>query len=208
MIPMALFLCVYSTPLVTLYRAGAFTADAVGAIASYLCALAISLPIYGVSMYLMKAFSTLRMMRAYALVNFAMSILQVALILAFTASGVLPIESIAWTSIAFYGIGDVILFVHLRKKLGRMNLGSTLKSCLNGTVMGGAGALAGGALLWAITSFVAPLSGSIGQAFLYIMICGSVSLVVTFGLAIKLDVKDAGFVTSLIKRVLGKLKRG
>lgn len=208
MIPMALFLCVYSTPLVTLYRAGAFTADAVGAIASYLCALAISLPIYGVSMYLMKAFSTLRMMRAYALVNFAMSVLQVVLVLAFTASGVLPIESIAWTSVAFYGIGDVILFVHLRKKLGRMNLGSTLKSCLNGTVMGGAGALAGGALLWAITSFVAPLSGSIGQAFLYIMICGSVSLVVTFGLAIKLDVKDAGFVTSLIKRVLGKLKRG
>jgi len=207
MIPMAMFLCVYSTPLVTLYHAGAFTADAVGAIASYLCALALSLPIYGVNMYLMKVFSALRMMNSYSLVNFAMSALQIVLILGATASGTLPIESIAWTSVVFYGLGDVLMFAILRKRLGRMNLSSTLKSCVLGTLMGGAGALAGGGLLWAITSFVAPLTGSIGQAFLYIVICGLVSLFVTFGLAIKFDVKDAGFVTSLIKRLLRKLKR-
>ncbi len=207
MIPMAMFLCVYSTPLVTLYHAGAFTADAVGAIASYLCALALSLPIYGVNMYLMKVFSALRMMNSYALVNFAMSALQIILILLATNSGVLPIESIAWTSVVFYGLGDVLMFAILRKRLGRMNLSSTIKSCVLGTLMGAAGSIVGGGLLWAITSYLAPLSGSIGQAFLYIVICGLTSLVVTFGLAIKFDVKDAGFVTSLIKRLLRKLKR-
>lgn len=207
MIPMAMFLCVYSTPLVTLYHAGAFTADAVGAIASYLCALALSLPIYGVNMYLMKVFSALRMMNAYSLVNFAMSALQIILILLATNSGVLPIESIAWTSVVFYGLGDVLMFAILRKKLGRMNLTSTVKSCVLGTLMGAAGSIVGGGLLWAITSYLAPLSGSIGQAFLYIVICGLTSLLVTFGLAIKFDVKDAGFVTSLIKRLLRKLKR-
>lgn len=207
MIPMAMFLCVYATPLVTLYHAGAFTADAVGSIASYLCALALSLPIYGVNMYLMKAFSALRIMRAYALVNFTMSVLQIVLILGCTQSGVFPIESIAWTSIAFYGIGDVLMLAYLRKRLGRMGLSSTVKTCVLGTVMGGAGALTGGGLLWAITTFAAPLSGSIGQAFAYIVICGLVSLVTTFGLAVKFDVKDAGFVTSLVKRVLRKVKR-
>lgn len=207
MIPMAMFLCVYSTPLVTLYHAGAFTADAVGAIASYLCALALSLPIYGVNMYLMKVFSALRMMNAYSLVNFAMSALQIILILLATNSGVLLIESIAWTSVVFYGLGDVLMFAILRKKLGRMNLTSTVKSCVLGTLMGAAGSIVGGGLLWAITSYLAPLSGSIGQAFLYIVICGLTSLLVTFGLAIKFDVKDAGFVTSLIKRLLRKLKR-
>lgn len=207
MIPMAMFLCVYSTPLVTLYHAGAFTADAVGAIASYLCALALSLPIYGVNMYLMKVFSALRMMNSYALVNFAMSALQIILILLATNSGVLPIESIAWTSVVFYGLGDVLMFAILRKRLGRMNLSSTIKSCVLGTLMGAAGSIVGGGLLWAITSYLAPLSGSIGQAFLYIVICGLTSLVTTFGLAIKFDVKDAGFVTSLIKRLLRKLKR-
>lgn len=207
MIPMAMFLCVYSTPLVTLYHAGAFTADAVGAIASYLCALALSLPIYGVNMYLMKVFSALRMMNSYALVNFAMSALQIILILLATNSGVLPIESIAWTSVVFYGLGDVLMFAILRKRLGRMNLSSTIKSCVLGTLMGAAGSIVGGGLLWAITSYLAPLSGSIGQAFLYIVICGLTSLVVTFGLAIKFDVRDAGFVTSLIKRLLRKLKR-
>lgn len=207
MIPMAMFLCVYSTPLVTLYHAGAFTADAVGAIASYLCALTLSLPIYGVNMYLMKVFSALRMMNAYSLVNFAMSALQIILILLATNSGVLPIESIAWTSVVFYGLGDVLMFAILRKKLGRMNLTSTVKSCVLGTLMGAAGSIVGGGLLWAITSYLAPLSGSIGQAFLYIVICGLTSLLVTFGLAIKFDVKDAGFVTSLIKRLLRKLKR-
>lgn len=207
MIPMAMFLCVYSTPLVTLYHAGAFTADAVGAIASYLCALALSLPIYGVNMYLMKVFSSLRMMNSYALVNFAMSALQIILILLATNSGVLPIESIAWTSVVFYGLGDLLLFAILRKKLGRMNLSSTVKSCVLGTLMGAAGSIAGGGLLWVITTYLAPLSGSIGQAFLYILICGFTSLLVTFGLAIKFDVKDAGFVTSLIKRLLNKFKR-
>lgn len=207
MIPMAMFLCVYSTPLVTLYQAGAFTADAVGAIASYLCALALSLPVYGVNMYLMKVFSTLRIMNAYAVVNFAMSLLQMVLILAATNSGIFPIESIAWTSLIFYGLGDLLMFIYLRKRLGSMNLSSTVKSCVLGTLMGAAGSLAGGGLLWIITSFVAPLSGSIGQAFLYIVICGMVSLFVTFGLAIKFDVKDAGFVTSLIKRLMRKLKR-
>lgn len=207
MIPMAMFLCVYSTPLVTLYHAGAFTADAVDAIASYLCALALSLPIYGVNMYLMKVFSSLRMMNSYALVNFAMSALQIILILLATNSGVLPIESIAWTSVIFYGLGDVLMFAILRKRLGSMNLSSTIKSCVLGTLMGAAGSIAGGGLLWVITTYLAPLSGSIGQAFLYILICGFISLLVTFGLAIKFDVKDAGFVTSLIKRLLRKLKR-
>lgn len=207
MIPMAMFLCVYSTPLVTLYHAGAFTADAVGAIASYLCALALSLPIYGVNMYLMKVFSALRMMNSYSLVNFAMSALQIVLILLATNSGILPIESIAWTSLVFYGFGDLLMFAILRKRLGRMNLSSTIKSCVLGTLMGAAGSIAGGGLLWAITSYLAPLSGSIGQAFVYIVICGLTSLLVTFGLAIKFDVKDAGFVTSLIKRLLRKLKR-
>lgn len=207
MIPMAMFLCVYSTPLVTLYHAGAFTADAVGAIASYLCALALSLPIYGVNMYLMKVFSALRMMNSYSLVNFAMSALQIVLILLATNSGILPIESIAWTSLVFYGFGDLLMFAILRKRLGRMNLSSTIKSCVLGTLMGAAGSIAGGGLLWAITSYLAPLSGSIGQAFVYIVICGFTSLLVTFGLSIKFDVKDAGFVTSLIKRLLRKLKR-
>lgn len=207
MIPMAMFLCVFSTPLVTLYHAGAFTADSVSSIASYLCALALSLPLYGVNMYLMKAFSALRMMRAFSLVNFAMSALQIVLILAATRSGVLPIESIAWTSIAFYGFGDALMLLYLRGKLGMMGLSSTIRSCVLGTLMGGAGSIAGGGSLWLLTSLVSPLSGSIGQAFLYVAVCGAVSLIVTFGLAIRFNVEDAGFVTSLIRRMLGKIRR-
>lgn len=207
MIPMAMFLCVYATPLVTLYHAGAFTADAVESIASYLCALAISLPVYGVYMYLMKAFSTLRIMGSYSVVNLLMSILQIALILAAAASGALPIESIAWTSTVFYALGDVLLFAYLRKRLGKMNLGSTIRSCFLGTLMGGAGAIAGALLLQGLSVFASPLTGSIGQAFAYIVICGLASLFVTFGLAVKFEVEDAGFVTSLIRRVLAKLKR-
>ena len=52
MIPMALYLMVFSTPLVTLYHIGAFTADAIGQIASYLAVMAVALPFYGVNAYL------------------------------------------------------------------------------------------------------------------------------------------------------------
>ena len=78
MIPMALYLVVFSTPLVTLYHIGAFTADAIGQIASYLAVMAVALPFYGVNAYLNKIFSSIRRMGVFSVINFVAVAAQVA----------------------------------------------------------------------------------------------------------------------------------
>ena len=111
LVPFALYLAVFSVPLVTLYHVGAFTMENIQSISSYLVVLAFALPFYGVSSYLQKVFSSLRKMGVYAALNFLAGIVQVALTAfwAWTTYNGDPnpatIESIALASIAFYVVG-------------------------------------------------------------------------------------------------------
>lgn len=211
MIPFALYLIVFSVPLVTLYHMGAFTDDSITQIASYLAVMAVALPFYGVNTYLQMVFSSIRKMGVFSVVTLVASLAQIGII-ACAAWGVqnnLPatIELIAAGTIASYLIGDVLLLGYLRKHFGKMGLGSTLLSCLRGFGLGLAGAAAGGAALWTLESFVAPLSGSIAQAFAYIVAGGIVSLLITFAPAVKLRLPEAAFVTNIVGKIARKLKR-
>lgn len=209
MIPFALYLMVFSLPLITVFRAGAFTAENVASIASYMSVLAFALPVYGVNTYLQKIFSSLRKMGVFAAFNFVAGAAQVALTM-FGASHAesFPIEIIAVGEVLFYVVADVCLFAYLRRRLGPFGLRSTAKAFLVALVFGGLGAAAGGGVLFALTTLVGPLSGSIPQALAYVACGGLVSLAVTFGLAIKLRVPEAAFVGNIVGKVAGKLGRG
>ena len=54
LIPFALYLIVFSGPLVTLYHTGAFSEDRISQIAGFLAALALALPFYGVVAHMQK----------------------------------------------------------------------------------------------------------------------------------------------------------
>lgn len=209
MIPFALYLMVFSLPLVSLYNAGAFTAENVSSIATYMSVLAFALPVYGVNTYLQKIFSSLRKMGVFAVFNFVAGAAQIALTM-FGAANVerFPIEIIAVAEVLFYVVADVCLFIYLRRHLGPFGLRSVVKACLGGLVFGGLGAAAGGGVLFALQTYLAPLSGSIPQALAYVLAGGIVALVVTFGLSIKLHVPEAAFVSSIANKVKGKLGRG
>ncbi|RDB60803.1 virulence factor MviN [Gordonibacter sp. 28C] len=209
MIPFALYLMVFALPLVSLYHAGAFTMENVSSIATYMAVLAFALPVYGVNTYLQKIFSSLRKMGVFAAFNFVAGAVQIALTM-FGASNVdrFPIEIIAVAEVLFYVVADVCLFAYLRGRLGPFGLRSVVKAVLAGIVFGGLGAALGGGVLYALTTFVAPLSGSIPQALAYVVAGGMVALVVTFGLAIKLHVPEAAFVSSIAGKVAGRLGRG
>lgn len=209
MIPFALYLMVFSLPLVTLYHAGAFTMENVSSIATYMSVLAFALPVYGINTYLQKIFSSLRKMGVFAVFNFVAGAAQIALTM-FGAANVerFPIEIIAVAEVLFYVVADVCLFIYLRRHLGPFGLRSVVKACLGGLVFGGLGAAAGGGVLFALQTYLAPLSGSIPQALAYVLVGGIVALVVTFGLSIKLHVPEAAFVSSIASKVKGKLGRG
>lgn len=211
MIPFAMYLVVFSVPLVTLYHMGAFSTDSITQIASYLAVMAVALPFYGVNTYLQMAFSSIRKMKAFSVVTLVASALQVGVV-ALAAWGVqsgiaLSIESIAVGTIVSYVVGDALALIYLRRHFGAMGLSSTVLACLRAAGLGLAGAAAGGAILYALEALVAPLDGSIAQAFAYIVAGGLASLIVTFGPAIKLKLPEAAFVISAVGKVTGKLRR-
>ena len=74
-------------------------------------------------------------------------------------------------------------------------------------LLGGIGALCGFGTLTALETFAGPLSGSLIQAFGYIVAGGLVSLIVTFGLAHKLHIPEASFITNIAGKVFRKLRR-
>lgn len=209
MIPFALYLIVFSLPLVTLYHAGAFTMDNVSSIANYLAVLAFALPVYGVNTYLQKIFSSLRKMGIFALFNFVAGAAQIGLTMfGATHAATLPLETIAVAEVAFYVVSDVCLFIYLRMHLGPFGLASIVRAFIFGVIFGVLGAGVGAGVLFALSTFVAPLSGSIIQALAYVVVGGLLALVTTFGLALKLNIAEAAFIGSLMRKVRAKLGRG
>lgn len=118
-----------------------------------------------------------------------------------------PIEAIAAAEVAFYIVADVCLFIYLSRHLGSFGLGSVARACGAGLLLGGLGAAAGEGALLALQAWIAPLSGSIPQALAYVVIGGLASLIVTFGLALKLRVPEAAFLTNITAKAKGKLGR-
>nr|WP_239442971.1 murein biosynthesis integral membrane protein MurJ [Gordonibacter sp. An230] len=208
MVPFALYLMVFAMPLVTLYHAGAFTMESVGAIADYLAVLAVALPFYGVNTYLQKVYSSVRKMGVFAGFNFVAGGVQIGLTM-LAASGAidLPFEAIAVAEAAFYAVADACLFAYLRHHLGAFGLRSTARTLACSLALGGLGAAVGAGVLFALQTWAAPLSGSIPQALAYVAAGGLASLFVTFGLALKLRVPEAAFLANIADKVKGKLGR-
>ncbi len=200
LIPFMLYLIVFADPLVALYHMGAFEADRIGQIADFLAALALALPFYGVSSYLQKIFSTLRRMGVYAVLSIVSSVVQVVFTLGFAfgaqAGMALPLESVAWGSVLFYGVLDVSAFIYLRWFYPFLHFRSIFRASLRGLVMGGAGAVAGAAVLAGLQPLMGTAAQSIPGAFALLLVGGVVSLAVTFGIALKRDVPEAALVRS------------
>lgn len=205
-VPFALYLVAFAYPLVSLLHVGAFTMDSVAIIASYLSVLAFALPFYGINTYLQKIFSSLRKMGVFALVNLFAVIVQVAITVggaALVSYGV-PISSIALGEAVFNALADVCLFVYLRRRLGAFGLGSTARAFASALLLGLLGAAAGYGVVWALESFVAPLSGSLLHSFAYVIAGGLVSLVITYGLALKLRVPESAMLSNIMAKLARK----
>ncbi|WP_296013291.1 murein biosynthesis integral membrane protein MurJ [uncultured Adlercreutzia sp.] len=211
MIPMALYLIAFATPLVTLYHIGAFTEDAIGQIARYLAVMAVALPFYGVNAYLNKIFSSIRRMGVFSVVNFVAVAAQVAVTVgaawAYQAGYAVTLEAVAASTIVSYVIGDVIAFAYLRHHFGPMGLGAVFHSFFVALALGAAGAIVGYCVLVALSLGFGPLDGSVARSFAYVVVGGVAALVVTFGPAIRGNWPEASFVAGAFRKVMRKLKR-
>ena len=206
MVPFALYLMVFSVPLVSLFQAGNFEESSVGLVSTYLAFMAASLPFYALFLFMQKTFSALRLLKAYALCNVGASVVQVVLtlLLALGTSGWqgFGLPGIAMAQTAFYVFGVAWCYIYLRAKLGSLGVRSLVFGALSSLVLGLAGAFVGGLVLWALETFVAPLGGGVLQAFGYVVAGGVAALVVTYGLALAFKVPGSAFIGRLVGRLL------
>ena len=210
LIPFALYLIVFSFPLNMIYCSGKFDVEGVELVSTYLRYLAVALPLYGVCMLMQKGCSALMDMRPYAVFMTLGALTQVvwSLTLGVGLGGGMPF--IALSTAAFYIVANAGAMVWMRRRLHGLQLRTILHGALTGLVLGAAGAAAGGAVLWLLETFVRPLvsygeGGVIATAgtlvtFLYVVVAGLVSLVVTFVPAVALKLPEASMISSIVRR--------
>ena len=117
LIPFALYLIVFATPLNMIYCSGRFDLAGVELVSEYLRFLAPALPIYGVCMLMQKGCSALADMRPYAVFMTLGAIAQVAwsLGLGVGLGGGMPF--IAFSSCVFYIVANAGAMVWMRRRL-------------------------------------------------------------------------------------------
>lgn len=167
LIPCALLLIAFSVPL-TCILSGSMTSDEIMLTASYLCFLAPSLPLWGLSGFLQKASSSMGNMRFYAVAAVAGAVAQVAICVALTPFFGLP--AVALSSLAYYGALTGVTFLVLRRRLGHIGLRGIARGQAQALVAGVAGTVVGAALLWLLGAFDPTLSA--GRALLCCALAG------------------------------------
>lgn len=205
LIPFAMYLMVFAPCLAGMLSSSRMTGESVSQLANYLVWLSISLPGYGVCTYLQKACSSLRKMYLFAIAECIAGAIQIVICLVFTP--VYGFNVVGFSSTFFFVSIDLVTFFILRRELGSIGFRSIVVSGLRACALGGLGALVGAVILWALQTFMGPLSGGMLQSMLYAVAGGLPALLVTFGIAAKLRIPEASFLTAILARFIPSLAR-
>ncbi len=204
LIPFALYLVVFSRPLILLMAGGRFTPDQITLTAEYLAVLALSLPMYGVCTYQQKVCSSLRRMNLY-MVSIALgSVMQVAFCLVLTP--LFGLMMVPLSSVFFFTMVDVVTFASLRKQLGKLGLGRVLASSVKALFLGVLGAAVGYGILFALQRLLGPLGESILQVAAYTALAGIPAVLVTFGIAVLRNMPEAATFSRILSRFVPGLR--
>lgn len=200
LIPFALFLIVFSRPLMSLLRIGQFGAESASLTAAYLSTLSLALPFYGLSTFFQKVFSSMRRMVLFALSNIVASVAQVVFTVALTP--VLGIHAVSLGSVLYMVLLDVISLAQVSRAVDGIEVRSLLLSSARALGLGVLGAAAGGAIAFALGGMQPSLT--VGRALVVLVCCGLPAVLVTFGLAVKLNMPEASFVSGIVNRLVAR----
>jgi len=202
MLPSAAALIALATPLVSLYRVGAFDAESVAPVASALQLWAVTLPFFASMMFVLRSFYSLKDTRTPALTNMVLTVVQISLYLLLTTGfgewAGLGINGIPVADGVFYSLMLVTLLFLLRRKIGSFDLASVI-----GTFgrMGIASVVAGLAAYGVVVLLTPILTGVLGSLVI-VIVGGVVCFAVALGLGHVLGVREVAALAVL----LGKLK--
>ena len=198
LVPFALYLIVFAPGLVAVLGASRFEAADAELMLGYLRILACALPFYAVSSHLQKTCSALRCMGLFVAANIVAGVIQIAMCL--TLTPFYGFAAVAASEVVFFLVTVLITCAVLRRRVGRLGLGSACVAGARALGLGLAGALAGWAVVQGVSLLTGPLTGSTVQGILYCAIGGLPALAVTFGLGVAFKLPEASFVTVLVSR--------
>lgn len=192
MIPCALYLVLFSIPLVRFMAAGKFTPNQIAETSMYLSCLAASLPAYAVCMYLQKICSSLRAMSFYAGSTVVASIVQVVMCLVLTPIWGLP--TVALSSCVLFVLVDIACFIMLYMRLHGIGIVRIVAACVRASIFGLIGAAAAVATLYVlgVLWFLQDVHVMLGTLAVlgYLALAGGMAMLCSFGLAFVLHAPE------------------
>ena len=200
LIPFALYLMVFSTPLNMIYCAGKFSLEGVALVSEYLRFLAVALPFYGMFALMQKSCSALMNMKPYAVACILGAVGQIAVVLGVGVGLGAGMPAIAASTAVSYIASDIGALVWMRGRLHGIQLRTILHGVFFGLLLGGLGAAAGGGVYALLEVVIGPVTGSLAQSFAYVAVAGTVSLLVTFVPAVVLRLPEAAMISSVTRR--------
>ena len=202
---MMMFLIVFATPLITVMAGRSFSADEIEMTASFLIALSLSLPIYGVYIYLQKICSSMRPMMLFATANVVAGAIEVVYLM--VATPIFGLNVSAWGNTVFYAIVDVVAFIELQRRIGGVGIRNMAAATLRSFALGLAGSVMAILILAGLNATMGPTDGSMLKAILYCVVGGIPALIVTYGGAILLKVPEAGTIRHAAARFIPALRK-
>lgn len=197
-VPLAGMMFVLGTQIIQLFRAGAFTADAVNTVSAVLRMWVVSLPLYSVYMYLYNTFASIRRFLGFALLNCCLVVVQIALYALLCRPEMLGVTGVPVADGIYYTAGAVAAIALLQRFVGSVDVKSILWLAIRTL---GATAV-GMALAYAIVA-VLPSEGSIAAAFAEVVLGGIGGIAATFALAKLMHIEE----TELLDSILARFKR-
>lgn len=204
-LPLTGLMFVLATPIFELFHAGAFNGSDVEQVSALLQTWLLSLPIYAVTMFLFKAFASLRKLMTFALVNCALVALQLVMYAILCRPELLGVTGVPVSDFVYYVLRGVASFMLLSHYVGRGHFKDFWKTSAKMFVATLAACIAISLLPFehTLTTLLTPYISHIGAAAVVLLVYGSAGLIVIFGLARILRVEEF----QVLKRFVGRLRR-
>ena len=209
MLPTSAIMVALATPLVTLYRVGAFKSSDVPVVASALRWWAAGLIFYALTMFLLRAFYSLKDTKTPMWVNLVLTVcVQIALYM-LLSTGIgswkgIGINGIPIADATFYFCVAMTLAWLLRKRIGGYDIRGVASTFVRMALASAIGAAAA----WGIATALAPIGGAPAGALAQVASGGIVGLVVAFGFGRLLGVAEVAQGGALVGRAFGRLTGG
>jgi putative peptidoglycan lipid II flippase len=194
---------------VTLYRVGAFKSSDVPVVAGALRWWAAGLIFYALTMFLLRAFYSLKDTRTPMWVNLVLTVcVQIALYM-LLSTGIgswkgIGINGIPIADATFYFCVAMTLALLLRKRIGGYDIRGVASTLLRMALASAIGAAAA----WGVAAALAPIGGAPSGAIVQVMCGGIVGLVVAFGFGRLLGVDEVAQGGAMVARAFGRLTSG